>query len=63
MNYRKALLNNNEEVDTQNYFDQIQLNENTNKLKNKKRRNRNKNKKKNVELKKNDEVENNVKLK
>jgi hypothetical protein len=62
MNYRKALLNNNEEVDTQIYSDPIQLNENTNQTKNKKRKNRNKNKKNNVELQNNVEVENNVKV-
>ena len=59
MNYRKALLNNNEEVDTQVYSEPIQLNENTNQPKNKKRRNRNKNKKNNVEVENNVKVENN----
>ncbi len=55
MNYRKALLNNNEEFDNQIYSKLNQSNKNTNQLKNKKRRNRNKNKEKNVE------VQNNVK--
>jgi len=62
MNYRKALLNNNEEVDTQIYSEPIQLNENTNQPKNKKRRNRNKNKKINVELQNNDDLQNNVEV-